>query len=100
MVEPDHQPLQATLKKPLDKSPIRLQRMLLNLQSYDIEIKYRPGKELYLSDTLSRTYLSNNKSEEETPELDYQAISMISTLPVWDDKIKEETNASIISQVH
>ena len=42
IVESDHQPLQAITKKPLDNSPIRLQRMLLNLQSYDIEIKYRP----------------------------------------------------------
>ena len=32
IVESDHQPLQAITKEPLDKSPIRLQRMLLNLQ--------------------------------------------------------------------
>ena len=63
--------------------------MLLNLQSYDVEIKYRPGKELYLADTLSRAHLSNCKSEEETLDLDYQAISMISTLPVSDDQLKE-----------
>ena len=89
VVESDHQPLQAISKKPLDKSPIRLQRMLLNLQSYDIEIKYRPGKELYLADTLSRAHLPNSKFEEETLELDFQAISMISTLLVSDDKLKE-----------
>jgi hypothetical protein len=59
IVESDHQPLEAIMKKPLDKSPIRLQRMLLNLQSYDVEIKYKPGKELYLADTLSRAHLSN-----------------------------------------
>ena len=88
-MESDHQPLQAITKKPLDKSPIRLQRMLLNLQSYDMEIKYRPGKGLYLGDMLSRAHLSNSKSEEETLELDFQAISMISTLPVSDDKLKE-----------
>ncbi len=60
---------------------------------YDIEIKYRSGKELYLADTLSRAHLSNCKSEE-ILDLDYHAISMISTLPVSDDKlreIKEET---------
>ena len=94
IVESDHQPLEAIMKKPLDKSPIRLQRMLLNLQSYDVEIKYKPGKELYLADTLSRAHLSNCKSEEETLDLEYQAISMISSLAVSDDKlreIKEET---------
>ena len=89
IVESDHQPLEIIAKKPLDKAPIRLQRMLLNLQSYDVVIKYRPGKELYLADTLSRAHLSKCKSEEETLDLDYQAISMISTLPVTDDKLKE-----------
>ena len=89
IVESDYQPLQAIMKKPLDKSPIRLQQMLLNLQSYDMEIKYIPGKELYLANTLSRAHLPNSKSEEETLELDFQAISMISTLPVLDDKLKE-----------
>ena len=95
VVESDHQPLQAITKKSLDKAPIRLQRMLLNLQSFDIEIKYRPGKELYLADTLSRAHLSICKSEEETLDLDHHAISMISTLPVSDNKlskIKEETS--------
>ena len=91
IVESDHPPLEAIMKKPLDKSQICLQRMLLNLQSYDVEIKYKPGKELYLADTLSRAHLSNCKSEEETLNLDYQAISFISTLAVSDDKKKDGT---------
>ena len=63
--------------------------MLLNLQRDDVEIEYRPGKELYLADTLSGDHLSDCKSEEETLDLDYQATSMISTLPVSNDKLKE-----------
>ena len=31
----------------------RLQRMLLELQKYDVTIKYRPGAQMTLSDTLS-----------------------------------------------
>ena len=37
---------------PLD----RLQRLLLRLQQYDCGICYKPGKEMPLADTLSRTY--------------------------------------------
>ena len=33
--------------------------MLLRLQKYDIRVKYTPGKELYVADTLSRAYLPN-----------------------------------------
>ena len=72
VVESDHHPLEVIMKKPLHKSPIRLQQMLLNLQSYDVEIKYGPDKELYFADKLSRAHLSNRKPEEETLDLDYQ----------------------------
>ena len=65
IVESDHQPLETIRKKLLDKSSLRLQRMLLNLQRFDIEVKYKPGTELYIADTLSRAHLSNVKSEEE-----------------------------------
>ena len=33
--------------------------MLLRLHKYDIRVKYTPGKELYVADTLSRAYLPN-----------------------------------------
>ena len=41
-------------KKSLASTPPRLQRMLLRLQHYDVSIKYRPGKEMVLADSLSR----------------------------------------------
>ena len=34
----------------------RLQHLLLRLQQYDCEIRYKPGKETLLADTLSRAY--------------------------------------------
>ena len=53
----DHKPLETISKKPLATAPKRLQRLLLRLQQYDFEIRYKPGPEMYLSDTLSRAYL-------------------------------------------
>lgn len=52
----DHKPLESIMKKPLHAAPKRLQRMLLRLQKYDIILQYRPGKEMYLADNLSRVY--------------------------------------------
>ena len=54
MVETDHKPLEMIHKKSLASTPRRLQRMLLRLQHYDVSIKYRPGKEMVLADSLSR----------------------------------------------
>ena len=39
--------------KNLIAAPVRLQRMLLQLQQYDMTITYRPGKEMLLADALS-----------------------------------------------
>ena len=53
-VESDHKPLESISLKDLSQAPARLQRMLLRIQSYDVEIKYRPGPEMQIADFLSR----------------------------------------------
>jgi len=50
----DHQPLEAICKKPLTAAPPRLQRLLLKMQGYDFTIRYRPGSQMVISDSLSR----------------------------------------------
>ena len=54
VAESDHKPLEMIAMKNLANVPPRLQRMLLELQRYDVTIKYRPGKEMQLADALSR----------------------------------------------
>ena len=56
-VETDHQPLETIVQKPLNTAPKRLQRMLLQLQKYALQLKYKRGQHMYLADTLSRAYL-------------------------------------------
>lgn len=41
-------------KKPISLAPARLQRMLLSLQSYDLNVQYVGSKSVLLVDTLSR----------------------------------------------
>ena len=53
-VESDHKPLEMIHQKSLASAPPRLQQMLLQLQRYDVTIRYRPGKEMLLTDALSR----------------------------------------------
>lgn len=45
------------MKKPLNKAPARLQRMLMRLQRYRFKLTYKRGPTLHLADTLSRAAL-------------------------------------------
>ena len=63
VVESDHKPLEMICLKNLISAPVRLQRMLLRLQQYDMVIMYWPGKEMLLTDALSRLPLRANNSE-------------------------------------
>ncbi|MCW4264499.1 MAG: hypothetical protein N0C90_24435 [Candidatus Thiodiazotropha endolucinida] len=76
------------MKKPLHAAPPRLQRILLQLQRYDIEMNYVSGKKIPVADTLSRRYVS-----ETYPDLaegmDLHVHTVLSSLPISDRKIKE-----------
>ena len=57
-VRTDHQSLEAIFKKDLGSaSPKRLQRMILRLQRYNLDVKYQKGSLMVMSDPLSRAYL-------------------------------------------
>ncbi|XP_013396158.1 uncharacterized protein K02A2.6-like [Lingula anatina] len=59
----DHKPLESILKKPLLSAPMRLQKMLLRLQWYNLNVVYRKGKDMVVADTLSRAYLPDTSSD-------------------------------------
>ena len=79
----DHKPLISIYKKPLASAPKRLQRLLLRLQQYDVDLRYKPGSEMYLADTLSRAFLKNTiqSKAEEKLKLSMQPISSLSQSP-------------------
>lgn len=60
----DHKPLEMIFKKPLTTAPMRLQRMLLAVQWYDLKVIYRKGVDMQLADTLSRAYLPSETSSK------------------------------------
>lgn len=92
-VHSDHKPLEAILKKPLCKAPPRLQRMILSLQRFRITVVYKPGKELYIADTLSRAAVPRLQGDNSDTQLESDMDVMIHTisvaLPVSPDKRRE-----------
>ncbi|RXN32873.1 zinc finger BED domain-containing 1-like protein [Labeo rohita] len=45
VIEADHKLLEAIFTKPLSQAPARLQKMLLPLQRYNLQVNYTPGKD-------------------------------------------------------
>ena len=90
-VETDHQPLVSIFKKPLNSAPARLQRMLLQLQHYDLNIIYKKGKDLVIADTLSRAYIP----ECALSEMESDDIQVLSVISISENKYKELQTASM-----
>lgn len=91
-IETDHKPLIDIFKKPLYQCPLRLQRMLIRLQRYDIQLKYVPGKEMYIADALSRMDVPNNKDImfDKTIEKDLAAQVCILNINMIEENVKLE----------
>lgn len=62
-VETDHKPLVPIMAKSLNDCPLRIQRMLIRLQKYDVTLIYTPGKFLFAADALSRAVDRQEKTE-------------------------------------
>jgi hypothetical protein len=109
-VESDHKPLESILKKSLLSAPKRLQRMMLRLQKFELEVVYKKGPLMFMADTLSRATLRQPNAEGpgETEEVmnmhdtrsaterEVEQIDMLQNLAVRETtlvQIKEHTEA-------
>ncbi|KAL6471840.1 hypothetical protein MHYP_G00204900 [Metynnis hypsauchen] len=88
VVESDHKPLESIMRKPLAVAPPRLQRMILQLQRYDIVITHKPGKQIPVADTLSRKPIECNENSL-SEGMDLQIHSVGSNAPISDNKLAE-----------
>ena len=64
---------------------MRLQRMLLRLQRYTLKVTYKPGKELYIADILSRAFLKEQKEDLLGEELEVNWVTP--QLPISEKKL-------------
>ena len=84
IVHTDHKPLESILKKPLYRTPKRLQGMILRMQKYNVEVRYQSGKTMLLADTLSRAYVSDIPGQRE-PQ--FETINMLKYLLKSEEKL-------------
>ena len=85
-MESNHKPLEMIYQKSLASAPPRLQRMLLQLQRYDVTIRYRPGKEMLLADALSKCPSQASGEIKLDLRVDYITFSK-----TWIAKLKDTT---------
>ena len=91
--ETDHKPLVSLFKKSLVDCPLRIQKMMLRLQKYDLSVHYIPGKQLVIADTLSRAIDVTEVAAPEKEELIYMD-AVMEVLPITEEqqrKIRAET---------
>ncbi|KAL5481461.1 hypothetical protein EMCRGX_G021622 [Ephydatia muelleri] len=88
-IETDHKPLEIIVRKPILSAPRRLQRMLLLLQRYSLEVVFRPGEQQVLADTLSRAPAGTTaiSAPEEEIVFQLQIIKEHEFLPISDQRI-------------
>ena len=70
----DHKPIENLVLKPLVDTSPRVQRLMPHLPQYHMDMQYKAGKHLLLSDCLSR--LSNPTTQEEDKSLNLHVTSI------------------------
>ena len=71
----DHMPQETILAKSINSAPKRLQRMMLRLQKYRLNIVYKKGTQMYISDHLSRSALPNGRTQKKEID-DYEVFTI------------------------
>lgn len=92
-VQSDHKPLENIVRKPLLAAPKRLQRMLLRLQRYDIDVVYVPGRYMWIADTLSRAYLPETTTAGSVAH-ETENINMVQYLHISEDRLNAIRSAT------
>ena len=96
----DHKPLETILSKSIHTSPKRLQRMRLRLQKYSLDVEFKPGPQMYISDTLSRASLPATETAREDKATIFEIHELMEKFELEDHhfvsdhrlaRIKEET---------
>ena len=90
IIHTDHKPLEAIVKKPLQKAPKRIQGMLLRILQYDTEVIYKRGKDLHIADMLSRAYLPLHSDKTDQ----FSAINAVSHLRISQERLEELRSAT------
>ena len=94
-VETDHKPLESIWSKPLVKAPMRLQKMMLKLQPYSMEVVYTKGKDIPIPDALSRLYVPQQGDKL----IDHEAMVTVAEVCFSPDRQPELAQATLADPV-
>ena len=97
-VQTDHKSLEALFRKPLFQAPQRLQRMMLRLQRYDLQVEYEPGKNLYIADTLSRAPEGQNETAANSK--DEFEVLIIENMPDSEEKLEQFSSVPSMKEIN
>ncbi|CAB4035935.1 Hypothetical predicted protein [Paramuricea clavata] len=77
--------------KPIHSSPKQLQRMLLALQNYNLNVQYKKGKLMWILDTLNRSYRNTTVSwRHDTTEVrSLEETDHAENLPISPDRLNQ-----------
>ena len=78
------------MKKPIHPAPLRLQKMILRIKPYAVNVKYVPGSSLVLADTLSRPFLPF-ETPDQPDEFEIHVLNSIKFPEPMLQKLKDET---------
>ena len=91
--ETDHKRLEIIIKKPSHLVPMRLQRMRIRLQRYNVTVQYKPGKSIPVADNLSRNGARDGSAPDDLGH-DVYVDAILKQMPLSDDKLEQIRNAS------
>lgn len=102
-VQTDHKPFISICKKDIHKSTNRIQRLLLKLLKYKLNITYVPGRFMYISDFLSRNFVKTHVQDDPCMTDVVHSITLEEYLPISKQKlnliVNETKNDIVLKQV-
>ncbi|XP_014665892.1 PREDICTED: uncharacterized protein K02A2.6-like [Priapulus caudatus] len=91
IIHTDHKPLVSITKKSMVNIPPRLARMMLRVKAYDVDITYKPGRDIPLADALSRVNPCRGDAIRGMDITVHELHSQLSASPQCLQDIKRET---------
>ncbi|KAK2725576.1 hypothetical protein QYM36_000169 [Artemia franciscana] len=88
IVTTHHCPLETILSRPLHTAPAQLQRMMIQIQPYNIEVHYSLGSDIPVPDALSRLHLPDVDTKMQN-DIKVFVHTVMKSLPVSDSKLDE-----------
>ena len=98
VIETDHKPLESIWKKSISSAPPRLQRLLLKMAKYNVQIRYIQGKSNVIADALSRiSHMEPPAEDNEIPLVELDTISRtLPSSPAKLDEVREYTDQDVV----